>query len=271
MEQVPRKTSANMAVSVVSHGHDAQIADLLAELARTGAGVIGRVILTHNLRPAGDALASTRWPFELLEIVNERPQGYGRNHNCAASHAGDASLLAVLNPDVSWQGRDLWEELRTAASAPGAGCVFPRLLNADGSAQDQVRSAVTPWALVRRRLLRLTDTHADWVSAAFWVTPVAVFRAMKGFDERYFMYCEDVDFCLRLHLQGWRLQGVGTCVLHDARRASHSDARHFGWHLRSLLRLWCSGVLWRYLWRRKTARFSVRLPGTGALATDDRG
>lgn len=252
-----------MAVSVVSHGHDALLPALLQALARTGAGVISRVILTHNLPPLPAPRAprtAGAWPFELVEVVNREPQGFGRNHNQAALRAGGAAFFAVLNPDVSWDGSGLWPVLRAAAAEPGVGCVFPRLLNVDGSPQDQVRGAVTPWALLRRRLLGLPDRHADWVSAAFWVLPMGVFRTLRGFDESFHMYCEDVDFCLRLQLQGWVLQGVDAPVVHEARRASHSDLRHFGWHLGSLLRLWSGGVLWRYIRRRKSAGFAVRCP-----------
>ena len=258
---------SGMAVSVVSHGHDALLEALLVQLASTGNGVIERVILTHNLTPEQSWASATRWPFALIEIVNARPQGFGRNHNRASEQVGDSELLAVLNPDVSWEDAALWESLRKAAEAPDAGCVFPRLLNADGSVQDQVRAAVTPWALARRRLLRQPDAHADWVSAAFWVLPIAVFRRLGGFDERYHMYCEDVDFCLRLQLHGWQLQGIENNVRHEARRASHSDPRHLVWHVASLLRLWCSDVLWRYVRQRGRHSLHVRWPSGQSLKT----
>ena len=66
-----------------------------------------------------------------------------------------------------------------------------------------------------------------------------------GFDERYHMYCEDVDLCLRLRGGGWRLARADAAVVeHAARRGSHRQWRHLGWHLRSLWRLWRSPA-WR--------------------------
>lgn len=264
MEQAAAKGCANIAVSVVSHGHDHLLPGLLRQIAETGAGCIARVVLTHNLPPRSidtEAALVGSWPFELIEIVNPAPAGFGRNHNRAAEQAGDCALLAIVNPDVAWSDADLWKALQAAAMRTDIGCAFPRLMNTDGSVQDQVRGAVTPWALVRRRLLHRADTHSDWVSAAFWMVPLGVFRQMRGFDERFHMYCEDVDFCLRLQLRGWLLQGVPEKVVHDASRASHRDPRHSIWHVRSLLRLWCGSVLWRFVWRRKAARLTVRIAG----------
>ena len=63
-----------------------------------------------------------------------------------------------------------------------------------------------PLALLRRHLLKQPQRRVDWVSAAFWLVPHAVWRRLGGFDEGYYMYCEDVDFCLRLQLAGWQLR-----------------------------------------------------------------
>ena len=72
-------------------------------------------------------------------------------------------------------------------------------------------------------------------------------RELGGFDTRYFMYGEDVDFCLRLQLAGWRLaRAGGASVIHAAQRVSHRSGRHLAWHLRSLLRLWTSPVYASY-------------------------
>jgi len=67
---------------------------------------------------------------------------------------------------------------------------------------------------------------------------------MGGFDERYFMYCEDVDLCLRLRLAGLRLVRAPVSVVHAGRGASRRSAVHLAWHVRSLLRLWCSRSFW---------------------------
>ena len=92
---------------------------------------------------------------------------------------------------------------------PGVGAVTATLLNADGSVQDNQRALVTPWSLFRRRVLQRPELQIDWYSAAFLLLPSAAFRAVGGFDERYHMYCEDVDLCLRLQLASASLPAAG--------------------------------------------------------------
>lgn len=97
-------------------------------------------------------------------------------------------------------------------------------------------------ALLRRRLLKRKDTRVDWVNAACLVLPSVVWRSLNGFDERYFMYCEDVDLCLRLRLRGLLLVRAPIRVIHIGQRASARSWRHLSWHIRSLWRLWRSPV-----------------------------
>jgi N-acetylglucosaminyl-diphospho-decaprenol L-rhamnosyltransferase len=232
-------------ISLVSHDHDAWLPRLLRQLADSGEGLIAHVILTHNLPAIGVARAHD-WPFRLTEIHNASPVGFGANHNRAFARV-DTTLFCVLNPDLSFPDRAIWQELAQQASAPGVGCAFPVLQNADGTLQDSVRAVVTPWALLRRRILRLPDQRKDWASAAFWMLPSAVFRRLGGFDERYHMYCEDVDFCLRLQIAGLTLKQVPAHAVHAAQRDSHRRWQHLAWHVQSLFRLWTGSVLRTYL------------------------
>lgn len=254
-QEVPVAATTGMAggqvtVSIVSHGHEAWLPGLLAQLAQTGAGIVARVVLTHNVPGAQALLLDSSWPFELVQIRNDQAAGFGANHNRAFSHAR-TPLFCVLNPDVALQEPGIWQALAASAVDAGVGCAFPVLLNADGSIQDSIREAVTPWALIRRRVFGRREQRMDWVSAAFWVVPSAVFERLGGFDERYFMYCEDVDFCLRLQLAGLRLVRVPVHAVHPAQRHSHTRWRHLRWHVISLLRLWFGWPLWRYVYSRE--------------------
>ena len=191
-------------VSVVSHGHSGHVRRLALQLCEEGAGHIDHLVLTHNVPEAPLASPPGGWPFRVTELFNERPRGFGANHNQAFVHCG-TRYFCVLNPDVTVRGQGLWDALLAQASQPGVGLAYPVLLNPDGSRQDSERAAVTPLSLLRRHLFGRAESRIDWASAAFWVVPAPVYRALAGFDERYFMYCEDIDFCLRLRLAGWSL------------------------------------------------------------------
>lgn len=251
MLSVCSQSAPSVTVSVVSHGHDAWLQPLLNDLAAVSAGRVRRVVVTHN-RPAAP-VGQGGWPFELTEIHNTEPLGFGANHNQAFAHA-DTPFFCVLNPDMRLSDPTLWSEMLALASQPGVGAVTATLLNADGSVQDNQRALVTPWSLFRRRVLQRPELQIDWYSAAFLLLPSAAFRAVGGFDERYHMYCEDVDLCLRLQLAGWRLDRVAATAQHHAQRDSLRRWQPLAWHVHSLLRLWISGAFWRYCWQRLAAR-----------------
>ncbi len=219
---------------------------LLAQLAQSHDGWIAHCIVTHNIAEPALPAPAQGWPFRFTERFNPTPAGFGANHNRAFALC-TSEYFCVLNPDIELDGPAPWPALAAQAGAPGAGLAYPALLNPDGSRQDNEREAVTPAALLRRHLLGQPQRRVDWVSAAFWLVPAPVYRRLGGFDEGFFMYCEDTDFCLRLQLAGLALRRADVAVRHEARRGSRAPGRQLAWHLYSLARLWWGPVLWRYM------------------------
>lgn len=233
---------ACMVVSIVSHGHGALVQRLLQQLADMSAASIARVVVTHNVPEPALRAPAGGWPFELEIVCNAAPRGFGANHNHALRGAAEP-FVCVLNPDVELlAAQEPFAALVRAAAAPGVGCAYALQLDAAGRVQDCEREIPSPSALWRRRVLRRPQRAVDWVNAACMVLPLAAWRGVGGFDESYFMYCEDVDLCLRLRLGGLRLQRAPARVVHAGQRASSRRWRHLAWHVRSLLRLWRSEV-----------------------------
>jgi len=265
---LPRR--ALVSVSLVSHGHGQMVVDALEALRASWISACEqevRVWVTLNLpEPSlAQALGAVQWPFELCVIENELPRGFGANHNQAFRRehsAGGARYFVVMNPDVFWLvgGSDPFAQLRGAELGAEVGLLCPTQLDPQGAVQDFARQIITPWGLALRRLKALLGWRlsgvagsvevADWVNGACMVWLSTVFEALGGFDERYFMYCEDTEICLRLQLRGWLMMGMGAEVIHEARRGSARQPRHLAWHLRSLLRLWGSSSFWSYVWFR---------------------
>lgn len=241
---------SGIAVSVVSHHHGALVDALLRRLSEMSSPHVVKVILTQNVPEAMPQAPQAGWPFVLEVIRNVSPQGFGENHNKALKNAKE-DFFCVMNPDVVLFQNDTFARLLDAASIAGVGCVYPQQIDEDGKRQDIERDIPTFFSLLMRYACRRTETGRDWVNAAFLLLPAKVWRELGGFDDRYFMYCEDVDFCLRLQLQGHRLIAAPVTVGHAGQRASHRNARHFFWHVGSLLRLWASPVFWRAWWKKQ--------------------
>ena len=86
-------------------------------------------------------------------------------------------------------------------------------------------------------LVRDNPIFPDWVGGMFILFPRDVFKKLGGFDQRYFLYYEDVDICVRLRLKGCE---VAICsdakVIHLARRSSHHSFKYLKWHIMSMMR-----------------------------------
>ena len=242
----------NIGISIVSHGHGLQVAALVQTLADLCAGDLARVVVSVNI-PEPDlvlTLQRTQWPFLLNVLQNTKAKGFGANHNAAAAECPDP-FFCVLNPDVELHDNP-FPGLLAALDEPNAGCAYPIQVSADGVVQVSAREVPTPASLIGRYCRRFRGKEqlpqtVHWATAACLLFKADVYRQLGGFDERYFMYCEDVDICLRLQLLGYRLVASGVRVVHVASAASHRNTRHLAWHVRSLLRLWTSASYRQFL------------------------
>lgn len=260
------RTSLLFTVSLVSHRQGDLAQRMLDDLARTGAQ-LDRVVVTRNLPERWQpACAHPRAALEVID--NPSPRGFGANHNAAFARCG-SEWFVIANPDLRLPADPLPALL--AAGAPGVGLVAPLVREPDGSVADSARGLPTPVALLRRHLpaafagARAAPGAApEWYAGMFLAVRREAFESIGGFDERYHLYCEDVDLCARLRLAGWQLrQARDAVVVHDARRASRRSLRHLGWHLASLARLWRSDAWQRYraLLAAEGAQRPARAPG----------
>lgn len=167
------------------------------------------------------ALVRERFPrVRLLEL--DTNAGYGRALNAGiASSSGE--LLVLMNGDAWPLPGSLERLVEAAESEPGAGILGPRLLNPDGTLQPSVRGFPTLWRLgteylflrwlaPRSRALNAFYgsgfDHRSRREAEFLVGAVLLVRRqlldeIGGFDERFFMFNEEVDLCYRARSAGW--------------------------------------------------------------------
>lgn len=243
-----------VSVSVISHGHGDQLFGLMCKLEELCLEHIVHVVLTINI-PEPDLVRFINakvWNFKLTLIENQAKKGFGANHN-AAFKVCHSKYFCVLNPDIDFD-IDPFPQLLAIFPPSIIGCIFPIQIDMDGKIQDYARKLPSPIALFRRyfrlegRQYKVVDP--DWINGAFLLFRADVFAQLKGFDERYFMYCEDVDLCLRLQLAGFELFQSDAIVTHAAHRNTRVNFRHLMWHMVSLLRLWLS-VSYRQFSRAK--------------------
>lgn len=233
-------------VSVVSHGQGCLLQGLIADLARSDGSLHwpNRLVITHNI-PEKEAACAGALASRCHVIVNAYPKGFGANHNAAFAHC-QTEWFAVLNPDIRLHP-GVFERLISHAR-PEDVVLAPALVDPVTGLVAANRGLPTPWEIFRRRFPGWHQPEvAAWFPGAFLLIRAEAFRRVGGFDERYFLYGEDVDLCARLRLAGGSLRYVPELqVSHAAQRSSHVRWRYLRWHMASLLRLWTSATFWRY-------------------------
>ena len=264
-------------VSVVSHGHGLLALRGLQQL-RAGLGHWIRsgtldycALLTHNIAETQtqSEYSSLERQMDLLHQWNPQPLGFATNHNQSmrTMQARNADWLLIANPDLDWHYELTFEALllgmQGAPDDVGAFSLTQVLPQSESI--EFARRLMTPWQFAKRaadRLFKRTSAHAknsqaDWVNAACLAVRRETFEELGGFDMRYQLYCEDIDFCLRLQMAGWKLAVLDAVVTHDTRRDSARQWKFLLLHLKSLLKLWTSAVFWQFLWWRTNQRSPV--------------
>lgn len=235
-------------ISVVSHRQGDLVRDLLTDInAQCNAHI--RIVLTLNV-PEALLFEPKVYRHPIDVIRNERPRGFGANHNSAFRHvSGD--YFCVVNPDIRFPD-DPFEQLVRCLGTTGAVLASPQVMGPRGGIEDSARRFPTPFRIARKLFLLgpkldyvYTDRplSPDWIGGMFMFFRSAAFRECGGFDERYFLYYEDVDLCARLRLSG---HDIVMCplakVIHAARRESRHNLKYMRWHLASMLRFFFSVV-----------------------------
>ncbi len=245
-------TSPLISLSIVSHGDAAALETLLRSLARYEPATRLQIIVTDNLGRDLPALDPSPWNSFTM-VRNPRPQGYARNHN-AAFRLARGRYYCVLNPDIVFV-EPIFEPLLVALESGEGDIVAPLIIDSGGSVQDSFRSLPQPIELIQRRARHATQAaqmprgefiHPDWIAGICMLTRTETFSKLGGFDARYRLYFEDVDLCTRARLLGLSiLVDSHVHLLHDARRASRTEAQFLLWHLQSAFRFYASRVYWQ--------------------------
>jgi N-acetylglucosaminyl-diphospho-decaprenol L-rhamnosyltransferase len=251
--------TADLTISIVSHNHGSLVRLLLADLNRLESRRRATVLLTLNV--AGEEIDLREFDQLSIRVIrNAAPKGFGANHN-QAFRLCSTEWFAVVNPDVRMPDDSFLSMLDTADQDPRIALVAPIVVDGDGRVEDSVRANLSPLSLLRRVLFRTGAPHSEaqaplargfrWYAGMFLLFRAAAFRAVGGFDERFFLYCEDYDICARMHLARHSLKlDRNARVVHMARRDSHQSFRHLRWHVQSLLRVWFSKPVWSIALRR---------------------
>lgn len=249
-------------VVVVNWNAGNQLIDCVESIDRHARELISRIFVVDN--------ASTDNSWELVEdfpgvklIHAGKNLGFGRACNLGAENS-KAQYLLFLNPDAALRENSLQRALKFMADPANSqvGICGVQLVDESGHvarscARFPSAVAFSAHALGLDRVFPTLGVHmtewnheevrdVDHVIGAFFLVRRSLFDALHGFDERFFVYLEDVDFSRRAHLSGWHSvyladvqafhAGGGTSRQVKARRLFYSlrsrllyACKHFSW------------------------------------------
>lgn len=245
----PNAPSAPIAIVTVTYSPGEYLTRFLDSVpAASSAGAV--VVMADNGSTDGapEAAAAEREGVELLHTGGNIGYGAGMNAGVEALRdrraAGeiDGEFVLISNPDVVFDPGSIDEMVAAARRHPTAGAVGPLIREVDGSVYPSARSIPTLGAGIGHALLApvwknnpftrryLADSVMDtertsgWLSGSCQLLRWEAFDAVGGFDERYFMYMEDVDLGDRLARAGW--QNIFTPAAEITHAKGHSAGKH---------------------------------------------
>lgn len=215
---------------IVSYNTRQETLDCLASLEANPPGADHEVVVVDNASSDG-TVDRIREAFPRVRvIVNATNIGFGAANNVGMRVAtGDYWLL--LNSDTVVQAGALPALVACLDGDARVAAAGPRLVDADGRAELSFGRMMTPWNELRQKVIGLAyrrgwgpvvawverATHRaafhDWLSGACLLVRRADALAAGMFDERYFLYAEDVDFCAALRAGGRRLRFCPDAVI----------------------------------------------------------
>ncbi|MFM2356963.1 MAG: hypothetical protein RLZZ528_2699 [Pseudomonadota bacterium] len=211
--------SAHARVTVVTVAYDS-----MAVLPQMLASVPGdvAVVIVDNSPAADPALARLAEARGARLIRNDRNLGFGAACNIGA-HAAGTEFLFFLNPDALCSPDTIARLVAAMGRYPEASALNPRMADAEGRLQFRRRSSIVPRREWMPRLKYRSDTVVPVLSGAAMLVRAADFRAVGGYDEAIFLYCEDDDLSRRLRAERGQLLAIfDALVIHHE---GHSSAR----------------------------------------------
>jgi hypothetical protein len=242
-----------LSVSIVSHNSRDDLEGLMPSLVDCLKGIDSEILVVDNMSD-DRSVAFLRQEYPSVKItVNKNRKGYGANHNINLKKAAGRFIVfmnsdIVLMPDTIMFLKNFMEQNKQV------GICCPNVLNKDGSLQFLNKRYPTIFDLFLRRFRLLFtdrlvekrsnyyemrdcayDTSMDvpFISGCFMFCRSSVIRKVDGFDERFFLYFEDVDLCRKVQKTNRTVSCPDAKLIHRWHRSSYSEFKWFLVFLRS--------------------------------------
>jgi GT2 family glycosyltransferase len=182
--------------------------------------------------------------------------GFGVAHNKAVAVIEESTEFHLfLNPDIIFGEEVIPHLVEVMRNNPEIGALMPRVNYPDGSLQRLCKMLPTPIDLIFRRFVPIKSLRSHinnryelhklsqnilidvpTISGCFLVVRLDLFRRVGGFDNRYFMYLEDVDLVRRIGSFARVVYDPSVNVIHEYGKESYRNKKLLGYHILSAIK-----------------------------------
>lgn len=168
------------------------------------------IIVDNN---SGDNLDDIEKQYDFVKVIySEQNSGFGSGINRGVQEA-QGEYLYFLNPDTYLLSDTLGKQKKVLDKYPDSAIVGGCMMKKDGSVQAYQYGSEPSLTDVffmnkkKEQSQKTSDTllEVDWVSGGAMMVQKDLFQKIGGFDERFFMYFEDIDLSKRLRQEGFKI------------------------------------------------------------------
>lgn len=216
----------DLSIVIVNYNTRQLLDDCLTSIfvAEAPAGGVEVIVVDNASSDGSQEMVRKKFPTVQL-IASEVNRGFSAANNLGVGVANGRTVL-FLNSDTRVATKALAEPLEYLLDNPDVGALTVRLVYPTGERDpDNHRGFPTPWNAIChfsglsklfpnnprfngyfQSYADMTQTHAvDVIAGSYMLMPMALCRELGGWDETYFFYGEDIDFCYRIRLAGYQI------------------------------------------------------------------
>lgn len=179
-------------------------------------------------------------------IYNGQNLGFGTGHNLAFKSLKEKSdIHMILNPDIYFDSEEIFDFLKWFNSEKEISLSTTKVCYPNGTFQNIVRDIPSILSLLKRKLkissgeINIEDNTVGEIPFAhgcFMIFKSDIFEKLNGFDERFFMYMEDIDIFIRAKKYGKTVINTKYRIYHEYRKSSAKNFKLMYIHLLSALK-----------------------------------
>lgn len=251
---------SKLTISIATYNNEKEILNVLKSIYKNTIDLDFEIfVIDNNSSDKTVRLIYNNYP-NVKVIEQPSNNGFGRSHNYILNKI-NSEYHAIINPDITFDGNMLKKMAKYMDENKDVVLLTPKVLNLDGTIQRLPRKKPTLKYLISGRLERYSKklkkirdeytmsgldfkepTEVEFCTGCFMFIRTEVLKKLNGFDDRFFMYFEDVDLTQRAKKYGKTIIYPGAKVYHSWSRESFQKIKCFFIHVSSMCKYF-------YKWR----------------------